>query len=123
MKVARTVLRRLGGSNVPRLSDLVEVLLQLRIQKRLKNAEINNLNAQANSLVVENYKLWTDKMERRLKEVESKNESMNLIITKQRERITKLESKNTEMNLTIIKQRDRITELEGEVQAYKKQKQ
>ena len=102
---------------------LVEILLQLRIQKRLKNAEINNLNAQANSLVVENYKLWTDKMERRLKEVESKNESMNLIITKQRERITKLESKNTEMNLTIIKQRDRITELEGEVQAYKKQKQ
>ncbi len=48
---------------------LIEILLQFRTQKRLKNAEINNLNTQANSLIIENYKLWTEKMERRLKEV------------------------------------------------------
>lgn len=102
---------------------LIEMLLQYKVQKRLRNAEINNLNTQANSLVVENYKLWTDKMERRLKEVESKNDSMNLTIIKQRDRINILEINNTVMNQTIIKQRDRITELETEVQAYKKQKQ
>jgi len=109
----------LGASGVWKV---VEIIIQHKMQKRLRNAEINNLNTQANSLVVENYKLWTDKMERRLKEVESKNDSMNLTIIKQRDRINILEINNTVMNQTIIKQRDRITELETEVQAYKKQK-
>ena len=112
---------------------LVEVLLQLRMQKRLKNAEINNLNAQANSLVVENYKLWTDNMDRRIKELESKNvildgtinelkvknSSLEETIEQQRERIIKLESKNAEMNQTITNQRQRINELEEEIVKYK----
>jgi peptidoglycan hydrolase CwlO-like protein len=98
---------------------LIEVLLQFRMQKRLKNAEINNLNTQANSLVVENYKLWTENMDRRIKELESKNSSLETTVGKQRERILKLESKNTEMNQTITKQRERINELESEILKYK----
>jgi len=64
---------------------LIEVLLQFGMQKKLKNAEIRNLNIQANSLVVENYKLWSENMEKRLKQLESKNALMNKTITKQRD--------------------------------------
>lgn len=43
---------------------LIGLLLQYGAQKGLKNAEIRNLNVQANSLVVENYKLWSENMEK-----------------------------------------------------------
>lgn len=106
---------------------LVEMLFQFRMNKRFKNAEINNLNTQANSLVVENYKLWTENMDRRIKELESKNISQRERIgkleaknTEMSQTIINLESKNAEMNQTIIKQRDRINELETEVKKYKK---
>lgn len=87
---------------------LIEVLLQLGMQKKLKNAEIRNLNIQANSLVVENYKLWSENMEKRLKQLESKNALMNKTITKQRDRITELEKY--------------VDQLEAEIQLYNKQK-
>lgn len=87
---------------------LIEVLLQYGMQKRLKNAEIRNLNIQANSLVIENYKLWSENMEKRLKQLESKNTLMNKTITKQRDRITELEKY--------------VDQLEAEIQAYKKEK-
>ena len=87
---------------------LIEVLLQLGMQKKLKNAEIRNLNIQANSLVVENYKLWSENMEKRLKQLESKNALMNKTITKQKDRITELEKY--------------VDQLEAEIQLYNKQK-
>jgi len=87
---------------------LIEVLLQLGMQKKLKNAEIRNLNIQANSLVVENYKLWSENMEKRLKQLESKNALMNKTITKQRDRITELEKY--------------VDQLEAEIQLFNKQK-
>lgn len=87
---------------------LIEVLLQFGMQKKLKNAEIRNLNIQANSLVVENYKLWSENMEKRLKQLESKNALMNKTITKQRDRITELEKY--------------VDQLEAEIQLYNKQK-
>ena len=77
---------------------LIELLLQYGVQKRLKNAEIRNLNAQANSLVIDNYKLWSENMEKRLKELESKNALMNETIIKQRDRITELDKGNTTLN-------------------------
>ena len=87
---------------------LIEVLLQLGMQKKLKNAEIRSLNIQANSLVVENYKLWSENMEKRLKQLESKNALMNKTITKQRDRITELEKY--------------VDQLEAEIQLFNKQK-
>ena len=87
---------------------LIEVLLQLGMQKKLKNAEIRNLNIQANSLVVENYKLWSENMEKRLKQLESKNALMNKTITKQKDRITELEKY--------------VDQLEAEIQLYNKKK-
>jgi polyhydroxyalkanoate synthesis regulator phasin len=88
---------------------LAEVLVQYGMQKRVKNAEVYNLNVQANSLVIENYKLWAENMERRLKQLESKNTVMNKTITKQRDRITELEKY--------------VDQLEAEIQSYKKTKQ
>lgn len=85
---------------------LIEILLQYGMQKRLKSAEIHNLNVQANSLVVENYKLWSENMEKRLKQLESKNTLMNKTITKQRDRITELEKY--------------IEQLEDEIQLFNK---
>ena len=87
---------------------LIELLLQYGVQKRLKNAKIRNLNAQANSLVIDNYKLWSENMEKRLKELESKNALMNETIIKQRDRITELEKY--------------VDQLEEEIQLYNKQK-
>lgn len=105
---------------------LVEMLFQFRMNKRFKNAEINNLNTQANSLVVENYKLWTENMDRRIKELENKNFSQRERIGKlennnaeMSQTILKLENKNAEMNKTITLQRERINELENEIQKYK----
>lgn len=86
---------------------LIEILLQYGMHKRLKNAEIRNLNIQANSLVVENYKLWSENMEKRLKQLESENALMNKTITKQRDRITELERY--------------VDQLETEIKLYKKQ--
>ncbi|EDP96546.1 hypothetical protein U8527_10550 [Kordia algicida OT-1] len=105
---------------------VVEMLFQLRMNKRFKNAEINNLNAQANSLVVENYKLWTENMDRRIKELENKNSLQRERIgrlennnAQMSQTILKLENKNAEMNRIITLQRERINELENEIQKYK----
>lgn len=87
---------------------LIEVLLQYGIEKRLKTAEIRNLNTQSNNLIVDNYKQWYEDMEKRLKALESKNALMNETITKQRDRITELEKY--------------VDQLEIEVQSYKKSK-
>ncbi len=70
---------------------LVELLFQHRIQKQLKKAEIRNLNAQSNNQVVENWVQWSEKMEKRILQLEDKNTVMNKTITKQRERINELQ--------------------------------
>ena len=58
--------------------------------------------------MIDNYKLWSENMEKRLKELESKNALMNETIIKQRDRITELEKY--------------VDQLEEEIQLYNKQK-
>ncbi|MFC4636483.1 hypothetical protein ACFO3O_21435 [Dokdonia ponticola] len=70
---------------------LIELLVQFKGQNRLKDAEIHNLQVQGNSLIIENYKMWSENMEKRLKELEDKNTEMTEIITEQRKKIEKLE--------------------------------
>lgn len=69
----------------------LETLLQHRTQKKLKNAEIRNLNAEANEKVIGNWIAWSDKMEGRIQELEKNNKEMKAVTTKQRERINDLE--------------------------------
>ena len=70
---------------------LVEILLKLRIDKRLKKAETSNLFAQANSQIVDNWVGWSQKLEQRVKELEGYNMEMRQTIDKQRNRINELE--------------------------------
>ena len=70
---------------------LLEILLKLRIDKRLKKAETSNLYAQANSQIVDNWVGWSQKLEARVKELEGYNTEMRLTIKKQRDRINELE--------------------------------
>lgn len=70
---------------------LIEILFQYRIQQQFKKAEIRNLNTQANNRVVENWVQWSEKMEKRILQLENKNTAMNKTITKQRERINELQ--------------------------------
>lgn len=70
---------------------LMEVLLHYGVQHKLKKAEIKSLNVQANSLVVENWVQWSEKMEKRIQQLETKNNELVKTITKQKDRITELE--------------------------------
>ena len=70
---------------------LIETLLQLRTQKKLKKAEIRNLHTQSNDVVVNNLLQWSEKMEHRIEELEKENEEFREIITAQRKRINDLE--------------------------------
>ncbi len=102
------------------LWKFVELLLNFRVQNRLKNAEIRNLNIQANSLVIENYKMWSEKMEKRIEELEDKNAENTKVIKE-------LENKNAENTKIITEQRIKIDELQGyvdqleeEIKSYRK---
>ncbi|WP_027393174.1 hypothetical protein [Aquimarina latercula] len=85
LKLASVVLGAHG------LWKLAETLLQHRTQKKFKKAEINNLNVQANDVVISNLLKWSEKMEVRIDELEKNNKEMKAIIVKQRKRISDLE--------------------------------
>lgn len=68
-----------------------EILINFRLQKRMKNAEVRNINAETNERVISNWISWSDKMEERIQELEKNNKEMKATITKQRERINDLE--------------------------------
>lgn len=85
---------------------LVEILMHYNVQRKLKNAEIRHLNIQTNDSVVTKWVQWSEKMEKRISQLENKNATMSRTITKQRDRITELEKY--------------IEQLETEIQLYNK---
>ncbi len=90
----------------------IEALLHFGVQKKLKKAEVRNLNEQANEKVIGKWIVWSEKMEARIDEVEKDNKEMKQIVISQRTRINDLEKNNKEMKQTISNQRNRINELE-----------
>lgn len=94
---------------------LVEILLKLRIEKKVKKAEASNLFAQANTQIVDNWVGWSQKLEKRVKELEGYNTEMRQTITKQRNRITELEKHVTELEKC-------NKELTGKLEQLKKEK-
>ena len=72
---------------------LVEILIKVRTDKKLKSAETSNLYAQANSNIVNNWVQWSQKLEKRVKESEDHTAAMEEIIEKQRKQIKCLEQK------------------------------
>ena len=84
---------------------LIEILVSHNTLRKLKNAETRSLDAQSNNLIVENWVQWSEKMEKRIEKLESKNALMNKTIIKQRERINELQKY--------------VDQLEEEVKRYK----
>lgn len=89
---------------------LIEVLLQHKADRKLKSAEARNLNQQASSLVVENWVQWSEKMEQRLAELESKNRELTQIITRQREQIETLKEYVDQLEKTIASYKKAVDE-------------
>lgn len=87
---------------------LIEILVSHNTLRKLKNAETRSLDAQSNNLIVENWVQWSEKMEKRIEKLESKNTLMNRTITKQRERINELQKY--------------VDQLEEEIRLYKNKK-
>ena len=67
-----------------------EMLINFRLQKRLKKAEVRNIDTETNERVISNWIAWSDKMEERIQELEKNNKEMKATIIKQRERINDL---------------------------------
>ena len=76
---------------------LVEILLKLRSDRKLKSAEARNLNATTQTQIVENWVQWSHKLENRVKEFEEHTEELEKVIDKQRKRIRCLEEKVEKM--------------------------
>jgi len=94
---------------------LIEILLRLRMDRKLKKAETSNLFAQAGSQIVDNWVGWSQKLEQRVKELEGYNTEMRQIIDKQRNRINELEK-----HIGSLEKRNK--ELTGKLDELKKQK-
>ncbi|WP_246040934.1 hypothetical protein [Flavivirga rizhaonensis] len=84
MKIAVIILGATG------FWKIIELLIKFRFEQRLKKAEIRSLDIQANSQVVENWVQWSEKMEKRISELEAKNKELMVTIGNQRKRITDL---------------------------------
>jgi len=88
---------------------LVEILIKLRMDKKLKKAETSNLYAQANTNIVNNWVQWSQKLEKRVKESEDHTAAMKEIVEKQRKQIKCLEQK---VELMEKKNRELLKELQ-----------
>jgi len=76
---------------------LLEILIRLRTDKKVKLAEAINLRAQAENQIVANWIQWSQMLEKRIKESEEHTEALKKIIEGQRERIQDLEDKVVHM--------------------------
>ena len=84
MKIAVIILGATG------FWKIVELLIKFKFEQRLKKAEIRSLDIQANNQIVENWVQWSEKMEKRICELEAKNKELIETISNQRKRITDL---------------------------------
>ncbi len=94
------------GSNV--ILELVKYILHYRTQRKLKRAEIRNLDAQTDEKVAQNWMQWSEKMEERINELEKDNKEMKEKVVMQRKEINELKKY--------------IDQLEEELRTYQKDK-
>lgn len=93
---------------------LVEFLIQFRIDRRKRSAEIRNLHAQAESNIVDNWIQWSQTLEKRVKELEivaHENKELKKQIESQRERIVELEGKVERVQQENVELHKQILEL------------
>lgn len=90
---------------------LLEILVRLRADKKVKLAEVINLHAQAENQIVANWIQWSQMLEKRIKESEEHTEALQKVIENQRKRIQDLEKKVVHMekqNKELINELKRI---------------
>ena len=90
---------------------LLDVLIKYKSEKRLKHAETKNLYASAQNSIVSNWVVWSQTLEKRVKESEEHTAAMESLIDKQRAQIKKLEQKIYEMekkNKELLNQLDQL---------------
>lgn len=85
------------------LWKVIEILLKIRTERKVREAETKNLNVQAEGQIVGNWIQWSQHLEQRVKELEAvaednrklmgKVESQRKMIDSQKGRIIKLEKK------------------------------
>jgi cell shape-determining protein MreC len=93
---------------------LLEVLIKFRANRKKQSAEIRNLHAQAESNIVDNWIQWSQKLEARVKELETvaeENKELKKQIEGQRKRIVELESKVERVEQENIQLHNQILEL------------
>lgn len=93
---------------------LVELLVKFRSDNRKQAAEINNLNAQTQKQISDNWVQWCQKLENRVKELEAvaeENHELKKQIESQRERIVELEGKVERVEKENVQLRNQLKEL------------
>ncbi len=90
MEIVKLITLILGATG---FWKLLEILVKLRSDKKLKKAETNNLYAQANHKIIENWVGWSQKLEQRVKELENFNTQMQQTIDEQKTLIQTLETR------------------------------
>jgi hypothetical protein len=94
---------------------LVEILLKIRSGKRKQEAEIGQLQAQAESQIVGNWISWSQKLEARVKELEAvaeENKLLKVQIEAQRRQIGEMDVKIARLqkeNQQLIRQLDELS--------------
>lgn len=99
---------------------LMELIFKNRAEKKKKNIEIDNLTAQTNNLIVENWIEWSAKLENRVKELESslielkqENEKKDSQIVELQEKVEILEQEKTSLLITNESLHKEIEELKS----------
>lgn len=110
MEIWKLITIIVGASGFWKLLDL---LIKFRSDKKLKSAEVNNLNASAQNSIVGNWVQWSQTLEKRVKESEEHTAAMEEIILKQRQQIRCLERKVSEMERKNKELLKTINELTG----------
>jgi len=90
MEIVKLITLILGATG---FWKLLEIFVKLRSDKKLKKAETDNLYAQANHKIIENWVGWSQKLEQRVKELENSNTKMQQTINKQKAHICTLETR------------------------------
>ena len=93
---------------------LIEILLKIKADKKKQSAEIINLQAQTEKIIVENWIAWSQTLEKRVKELELvalENKELKKQIESQRERIAELETKVDRFHMENTELRKQLREL------------
>lgn len=99
IELGKMIMLVLGATGFWKLLDL---LLKYRTEKKLKSAEARNINASTEKHIIENWVLWSQKLEERLQLSESLNEKLQKKINCLERKMRDVVKKNKELVTEIL---------------------